>query len=164
MSWGRRYTAFFLGLAAVLAFLRPLRGEQATAIPVAKVPDVVRQAANKAVPGAKWTKALKSTEEDETLFELVGQDTKGRDVEVDVTPMGKVLEIETGMPMNEVPKSVLEVAAANAKGIKLEGARSVSQDGMLVAYTFRGKNSSARVVAIRVSKDGKAVAIEVEGA
>lgn len=163
MSWGWRSAVVFLGLAAFLTYAGPLRGEQETALPVAKVPPAVRQGADKAVPGAKWMKAFQSTEEDETLFGLIGRDAKGREIEVELTPAGRVLEIETGMPMNDVPKPILDVVSAKARGVKIERARSVSQNGAVVAYSFHGKNARAQVVAIRVSKDGKAIQIEVEG-
>lgn len=160
MLWHWRTTAVLVGTLALAA---PVCGADEDEIPLAQVPAVVRRGADKAVPDAKWTKSFKTTEDDETVFELVGRDSKGREVEIELTPAGKVLEIETGMPMSDVPKLILGVLETKLKGIKIERARSVTRDGMVVAYSFEGKNAKAQAVEVRVSKDGKAVEVEVDG-
>jgi hypothetical protein len=129
-------------------------------IPLAKVPDAVRQAAAKAVPDARWSKAFKSTEDDETVYELAGEDAKGRQVEVELTPAGRVLETERGVPLANVPPLVLGVL--KSRGVKPERARAVSQEGKVVAYAFDGRNAKGQAVAARVSTDGKAVEVEVD--
>ncbi|MDR3632821.1 MAG: hypothetical protein P4L84_03240 [Isosphaeraceae bacterium] len=153
-------------LSALMAGLcitaRPALGLDEDEIPLATVPSAVRLAAAKAVPDAKWAKAFKSTEDDETIYELTGSDSKGREIEVELTPAGKVLEIETGLPIADVPQLVRDVLGARAKGIKIDRARAVTQDGKVVAYSFDGRNAKDQSVEVRVSTDGKAVEIEVD--
>lgn len=57
------------------------------------VPDAVKQAALAAVPGLALTGAEQETEDGAVVYSLQGT-ASGRDVEVEVSAAGKVLEIE----------------------------------------------------------------------
>lgn len=159
-SW--RGTGVLFGLIGILIVPAQLFAEDHDEIPLTKVPAVVRQGALKALPDAKWSKAFKSTEDDETVYELVGEDGKGRELTVELTPTGKVLEIETGLPIAEVPQLVLDVLKVKAKDLRIERARAVSQEGKVIAYSFNGQSAKGQSIAVRISADGKAVEIEMD--
>lgn len=62
-------------------------------IPLSEVPEVVRKAALAAVPGLVLDEAEKEVEDGELLYSLEGQ-AGGQRYCVEVSPTGKVLEVE----------------------------------------------------------------------
>ncbi len=81
-------TAFFCAVAPT-----PARGETEVKVPLDKVPEVVKEAARKAVPGIVLTAAYKEVERGKTVYELKGK-VGDKKYEIEVTPQGKVLEVE----------------------------------------------------------------------
>jgi hypothetical protein len=73
------------------------------------LPAVVRQAADKTVPEAKWTEATTETEDGKTTYELNGADAKGREVNVTLTADGQVEIVETILSVTDLPKFVVDV-------------------------------------------------------
>lgn len=72
MRSGRFVAVVALGTLGLAGTVLAQDGERK--IDPAKVPAVVRQAVNKAVPGVKWSGA---TQETQTFFHLDGKDAKG---------------------------------------------------------------------------------------
>jgi len=129
-------------------------------IDLAKVPAVVRQAAEKAAPGVKFTQATKETEEGKTTYSLEGKNAQNRDVTVEVTPDGKVLEVETEIEMNEVPKIVSSALKAKMPTFLPVEASTIHKDGKLVWYAFEGKDEKGAELDVLVSPDGKTVKLD----
>lgn len=78
------------------------RGEN---IALTNLPEIVRKAGDKAVPNAKWNKAVKDTDRKDTWYDISGIDTKGRNVCVTVEPNGDIDEIETEIKAQNTPKT-----------------------------------------------------------
>ncbi len=68
---------------------------QDEAVTLDQVPKAARKAAEAAVPGATFTSAEKEIEDGKTVYSLEGT-AGGKPCEVEVTPDGKVTEIENG--------------------------------------------------------------------
>lgn len=82
--------------AAVLLFAAtavPARAERETEIALDKVPKVVLDAAEKAVPGIKLTEAEFTTTAEGRVYELEGV-AGGKEYELHITAEGKVLDSE----------------------------------------------------------------------
>jgi len=62
-------------------------------VPLAQVPQVVKDAAAKAVPGIVLEEAERETEGGQVVFNLEGE-AGGKDYELEITAEGKVLEVE----------------------------------------------------------------------
>lgn len=123
----------------------------------AKVPEVVRQAIDKAVPGVKWAGA---TQEVQTFFHLDGKDAKGRKVEASMAPDGAILELKTTLAVAEVPKVVTSAVAAQApKGFRVAEVLAVAPGGQLAGYLFTGKGADGKPVEIAATPDGKMVQV-----
>jgi uncharacterized membrane protein YkoI len=146
-----------VGLTCLLSATVSIADEES--VDLAKVPPAVLKAAEKAVPGGKLTKAAKETENGKTIYEIAGKDAKGRDVDVSVTAEAVVLEVETVIPMSEVPQVVTAALATQAKEIKVSKAETVMKEGKLTAYEFAGKNAKGENVEVEVSPDGKTVKV-----
>jgi hypothetical protein len=94
------------GLALLGFLIVPARSdEEHQKVDLGSLPAAAKEAADKAVPGAKWEKASKETEKGKTVYEIKGDDAQGRDVEVEVTADGKVLQVETGVTRLPLPWS-----------------------------------------------------------
>lgn len=126
-------------------------------IDLARVPAPVRQAAAKAVPGAKFNAAYQETEKGKTVYTLEGEDGQGQDVEVDISADGRVLEVATEVAMNRVPKVVLDALRAKMRGFRPAEAAAITKDGRLVWYEFEGKDAKGEEIDVLVSPDGKTV-------
>lgn len=70
-------------------------GDEEEAVPLEQVPEAVKQAAAAAVPGFVASSAELESEHGTRLYSLSGR-ADGEEVEIEVTPEGKVLEIERG--------------------------------------------------------------------
>jgi hypothetical protein len=69
-------------------------GETLEAVPLDKLPAGSIEAAKKAVPGVTFERARKAKVNGQDAFELVGKDKRGKTREVEVSPEGKVLEVQ----------------------------------------------------------------------
>jgi uncharacterized lipoprotein NlpE involved in copper resistance len=76
------------------------------------LPVMVRQSAEKAVAGAKWSEAVREAEKDGTTYRLKGTDTKGCKVEVTLSAEGKVEAVETVSSLRDLKELPVEVRKA----------------------------------------------------
>lgn len=130
-------------------------------IPLKKVPDVVRKAADKAVGKVKWESAHLVTEDGEKLYELEGTDSKGRIVVVTVTPEGTVDEIVTEIALKDVPETVTSALKEKMPRFKAKLAFEISEDGTVTGYDLEGRRPRDKHdIAVYVSADGKTVEID----
>ena len=104
MHWERCGFVLAVGLAGLITSAAMGQQEKDQRIDLAQVPAVVKEAADKVASGVTWHHASKETEEGKTIYELTGKNAHGRTVEVEVTPEGEVIEVETAIPLREVPK------------------------------------------------------------
>jgi hypothetical protein len=137
-----------------------------TPLRIDELPGAVRQAAAEAVPGAKLTEACRYIENGKTYYELSGFDAQHRALDVNVTPQGSIVEIQTEVPIREIPKVVLDGIKSKTRGQKMTFglAQVVTRQGQVVAYQFEGVTSDDRDVEVTVSPDGRNVEIEIEDA
>ena len=88
----------FRGLAACAALVFWLAGSAAWAkeeeVPLEKLPKAVVDAVKAKFPGARLLEAYKETEDGKTTYE-VGLEHKGQEIDVTLTPAGKIVEVET---------------------------------------------------------------------
>lgn len=155
MRSGRFIAVMALGSLGLAGTVLAQDGERK--IDPAKVPAVVRQAVNKAVPGVKWSGA---TQETQTFFHLDGKNAKGHKVEVSMAPDGTILELKTTLPMTDVPKPVASAVAAQApKGFRVAEVLAVAPGGQLAGYLFLGKGADGKPVEIASTADGKMVQV-----
>jgi len=81
--------------ASLVVLAGPAIQARETEIPLDEVPDAVVRAAMEAVPGIELVSAEIEEENGETLYELEGM-LDGERYEIEITPEGEVIEIETG--------------------------------------------------------------------
>jgi hypothetical protein len=156
----RKVLAFVVAIGATVLVGLPASALDDNSVPLSKVPPAARKAAEKAVPGIKITEAFLDEEEGEKFYELDGTDPQGRDVEVDVTPQGKVLSIAVEIPIRDVPKVVVNALHAKLKGFMITSVMEVKEEGKVVEYAFEGKGAKGKDLSVSVTADGSEVSID----
>ena len=106
-----------MALSLVLVAAATRADEEKT--PLDKVPAPALEAVKKRFPGAEMKGASKETEAGKTVYEVTLKD-KGLQVEVTVTPEGKLVTIEREIALKDVPEAVRKTFAAKAPNAKLE--------------------------------------------
>jgi hypothetical protein len=118
------------------------------------VPEVVKDAAGKAAPKAKWDLVVKFSEG----YKLFGKDARDRHAQVRVTTAGKVLDVSLAVPLGEVPEPVSAALKKEIPEFKPSAARTVGPDSMRVLYyQFSGKTADGKNKEVHVTPDGKKV-------
>jgi len=129
-------------------------------VPLDQVPPAVRATADKTVPGVKWEKAETETEQGQAVYELKGRDSSNREVEVEVTPEGTLVEAETEIPLEEVPIVVREALKARLPNFKPEEIESVSKGIGPSGFEFEGRGERNKKIEVFISADGSQVTVE----
>ena len=156
---GVRTGAMAAGVACLAGHSASLLADDET-IDLAKVPEAVKKAADKAVPNVKWTSASKENEDGQVVYELEGTDDEGRVVSVEVTAKGKVLEVEKQIDVAKIPKAVQNALKAKLPRFQTSMAFQVFVEGELIAYEFEGKRpKDKKEISVLVTADGKRVEI-----
>lgn len=126
-----------------------------------KVPAKVMKTAEAEFPKAKWTGAIKDTEDGVTSYDLEGTTPKGLKVEIEITEDGKVLTTHKEIPMEKVPKVVTSALKGKFPNFKSTSVAVVHYKEHLMGYEFSGKRpKDDDEVRVLVSEDGKKIAID----
>src|SRR5262245_30460456 len=161
-----RWRLLFVLAIGTLAVGTTLQGTVALAatndeIALDRVPAKVKEAASKAIPGAKWTGANKSVEDGETVYTLEGEDAAKTHVWVDVTADAEITEVGSEIDLAKVPPVVAEALKTTLPQFKVSSAYEARLDGKVIRYYFDGKRPRDKEeIAVSVSPDGKSVKIE----
>jgi hypothetical protein len=126
------------------------------------LPVAVRQAAEKAVGGAKWTGAIKATEDDGTTYRLKGIDAKGGKVEVTLSAEGTVKAVETATSLGDwtgLPGEVRKAAESAAPGAKWTVV-VVRAEEQQTSYRFKGTDAKGRGVEATLVAEVRVEAVE----
>jgi hypothetical protein len=112
------------------------------------LPAAVRQAADKAVAGAKWTEAIRATEDDGTTYRVKGTDPKGAKVEVTLFAEGQVKAVETASrlgDLKDLPVEVRKAAEQSAPGARWTElvVRAADEE---ITYRLKGADAKGRQV------------------
>jgi len=131
-------------------------------ITLANLPEIIRNAGDKAIPNAKWNKAAKNSDGKHTWYELGGIDAKGRKVCVTVEPNGDIEEIETEIKSQNTPKSVMTALRGRLPNFKITAVYEIRDDqDKVIRYDIDGKRPRDKEdVTISFTVDGKFIKID----
>ncbi len=135
------------------------RGED---IALANLPEIIRNAADKVIPNAKWNKAVKDTDGKDTWYDISGIDAKGRKICVTVEPNGDIDEIETEIKSQNTPKSVMAALKGRLPNFKISAVYEIRNDeDKVMKYDFDGKRLKDKEdVTISFTVDGKFIKLD----
>jgi hypothetical protein len=135
--------------------------EKERSIPLSDIPPEIKAAADKAVPGAKWHSAEQETDKGQTIYELKGKDAeKDREVEVEVTPDGKLLQTEVEVPLNEIPDAVRSTLKNRWPDFKPKEVKAVTRQDGTQGYEFEESKAGGKEFEVFISGDGKTVDVQ----
>ena len=135
------------------------RGED---IALANHPEIIRTAADKAIPNAKWNKVVKDTDGKDTWYDISGIDAKGGKICVTVEPNGDIDEIETEIKSQNTPKSVMAALKERLPNFKISAVYEIRNDeDKVMRYDFDGKRLKDKEdVTISFTVDGKFIKLD----
>jgi hypothetical protein len=147
-----------LALGVALVLCAQASADFGKPINLKDVPANIMAAADKAVPQAKWADiAVKFPEG----IKLYGKNAKGYSVVVPITNAAKVISVETGLPVSEVPEVVRAAVRSkypqlNPKIVWAYGPNATQ----ITYYKFSGKESpeAKKEIEVKVSADGRKMA------
>lgn len=120
------------------------------------VPPIALVAAQRAVIGVEFTEAGVDVDEfGEGVYEISGEG-----FEVDVTPLGKVVEIEEEISKDEVPSDVLHALERRVPGLNITLIEKALRISLEVWYEFEGQDDEGNVIDVEISEDGGQVVIQ----
>ncbi len=149
MRWGHGVLMAAMGVTGLVNLAARADEEQ---VELKDVPTVVRESADKAIPGAKWAEATKETDGGETTYTLNGADIKGREVNVSLNKDGQVELVETVLSVTDLPKIVVDVLKTLPQ-VKWTDATEKVEDG-ITTYEVSGSDLRDRESDAKVSVDG----------
>ena len=124
------------------------------------VPAVVRECADKAKPGAKWTEATKESDEGDITYTLNGADSKGREVNVTLSEDGQVEVVETVLSVTDLPTAVVDILKSLPQ-VKWTDASEIVEDGV-THYEVSGSDLRDRESDATVTPDGSESTLRTE--
>jgi hypothetical protein len=146
-----------LALAAVVALTSAIRADDGEEkVPIDKLPKAVTDALKKKYPGAELVSATKDTDGDEVTYGVTIK-YKKQELDLTLTPEGKVLEVEREIEVKEVPKVVMDAAKKKYPKADFKGASEISRDDKVAEYQFDVVTADKKHVYATFDKDGKFV-------
>ena len=156
----QRLTYMVLFMVVIFAMTHGIaRGED---IALANLPEIIRNAADKVIPNAKWNKAVKDTDGKDTWYDISGIDAKGRKICVTVEPNGDIDEIETEIKAQNTSKSVMAALKGRLPNFKISAVYEIRNDeDKVMKYDFDGKRLKDKEdVTISFTVDGKFIKLD----
>lgn len=136
-------------------------GEKERKISLGDLPPDVKAAADQAVPGAKWHSAEQETGKGGVHYELKGKGADSdREVEVEVTPDGKLLQTEIEVPLKEVPEPVRMALKERWPDFKPKEVKAVTRQNGASGYEFEEPRGMGKEFEVFISGDGKTVEVK----
>jgi biopolymer transport protein ExbD len=97
-----------IAAVALVALSAPVRADDEERVSLGKVPKPVLEAVKKRFPKAEVKEASKETSGDKKMVFEVTLKEKGKNIDVTLTPEGKITLIEKEIDRNDLPKAVAE--------------------------------------------------------
>jgi hypothetical protein len=118
--------------AAVLLVAAAGRADEEK-VPLDKLPTAVVEAIKAKFPKAELVSAEKETDGDETTYEVIIKNG-AQELEVSLTPEGKILMVTREIPVRALPKAVIAAIKARYPRAILKSAEEISEDDKITEY------------------------------
>ena len=104
-------------------------------------------------------KDLRGPKDGDHVYDMRGTIAKGRDVHVQVSAGGDILESTVEVPLDKVPAVVTDALKKARPKFEIGTAYALREDKKLIGYHFEGKGPKGRDRTISVTPDGKQVEV-----
>jgi hypothetical protein len=146
-----------LGLAVMVAlvataFVRADDGEEK--VPIDKLPKAVTDALKEKYPKATLVEAVKVTEDGEVTYEVTIKQKK-QELDVTLTPEGKIVQVEKEIEVKDVPKVVMDAVKKKYPKATFQGASEISKDDKVAEYELDIVTKDKKNLYVTFDKEGK---------
>jgi hypothetical protein len=146
-----------LGLVVVVAlvasaFVRADDGEEK--VPIDKLPKAVTDALKEKYPKATLVEAVKVTEDGEVTYEVTIKQKK-QELDVTLTPEGKIVQVEKEIEVKDVPKVVMDAVKKKYPKATFQGASEISKDDKVAEYELDIVTKDKKNLYVTFDKEGK---------
>jgi uncharacterized membrane protein YkoI len=149
----RRVPLVLCFVALLLLGCLTARADDDEEVPLNKLPKAVTDAVKKRFPKAKLISAEKQKEDGKTLYEVsieVGQ----TEIEVTLTPEGKIIEIEKEIAVKDLPKAVKATLGKKYPKSTIESAAEITR-GKVVTYGVEIVTKDKKTIEVELDPKGK---------
>jgi hypothetical protein len=148
------------GMAVVALGLVCARADEEK-VPLDKVPKAVMDAVKKEFPKAEVTGASTEKEDGKTVYEISLKLNK-KNIDVTVTPEGKITLVEKEIDAKDLPKAVASALEAKYPKAKIDLAEELSKEGKVTAYEIVIVTAEKKKLEVEFAPDGKFVKEEAK--
>jgi hypothetical protein len=125
-------------------------------VPLDKVPKAVMDAVKKKFPKAEVSGASTEKEDGKTVYEMSLKLDK-KNIDVTVTPEGKITLVEKEIDAKDLPKAVASALEAKYPKAKIELAEELSKEDKVTAYEIVIVTAEKKKFEVEFAPDGKFV-------
>jgi uncharacterized membrane protein YkoI len=125
-------------------------------------PPAVQKAIQDKAAGGEIKKVEKGTEEKGTVYEAEIKTTDGKEIEIAVTPEGKLVKTELKVKLTECPAAVQKAITEKSAGGTIKEVEKVVASGGKVTYTAEIKPAKGDTMELKVTEEGKVLKFEVD--
>jgi hypothetical protein len=143
--------------AAVFALAVVLVRADEEKVPLDKLPKEVKDVVKKKFPEAELVGAAQEKDEaGKTVYELTLKNKK-LNIDVTVTPEGKIMLVEKEIEAKDLPKAVASALEAKFPKATIKRAEELSKDDKVTAYEFVIVTTDKKTLEVEFAPDGKFV-------
>jgi len=144
-----------LGLATVVALTAVLaRADDEEKVPLDKLPKAVADAIKDKYPGAELVSATKDTDDDGVTYDVTIK-YKKQELDVTLTPEGKIVQVEREIEVKEVPKVVMDAVKKKYPKATFKGASEITKDDKVAEYELDVVTKDKKHLYVTFDTDGK---------
>jgi Putative beta-lactamase-inhibitor-like, PepSY-like len=137
---------------AASALARADDGEEK--VPIDKLPKAVTDALKEKFPKAELVEAVKVTEDGEVTYEVTVKHKK-QELDVTLTPEGKIVQVEKEIEVKAVPKAVIDAVKKKYPKATIQGASEISKDDKVAEYELDIVTKDKKNLYVTFDKEGK---------
>jgi hypothetical protein len=143
-----------LGLVLVVALAAGRADDGEEKVPIDKLPKAVTEALKAKYPKWELTEAVKVTEDGEVTYEVTIRNKK-HELDVTLTPEGKIVQVEKEIEVKDVPKVVMDAVKKKYPKATIQGASEISKDDKVAEYELDIVTKDKKNLYVTFDKEGK---------
>jgi hypothetical protein len=143
-----------LGLAAVVALTTFRADDGEEKVPIDNLPKAVTEALKAKYPKWELVEAVKVTEDSEVTYEVTIKNKK-QELDVTLTPEGKIVQVEKEIEVKDVPKVVMNAVKKKYPKATIQGASEISKDDKVAEYELDLVTKDKKNLYVTFDKEGK---------
>jgi hypothetical protein len=147
-------TGLLAGVALLALTAACARADEEEKVPLDKLPKAVVDAVKAKFPKAKLVGAEKEKEDGKEVYEVAIKDGDSN-IEVTVTPEGKITTVEKEITLKDVPKAVSDAFEAKYPKATVKKVEEISKDDKITEYEFLIVTADTKKLEVSFDPKGK---------